>query len=266
MDIEKMNITPTENGASVEINLSKMDQEIAEMLKILRLPAMRDSFLNMVASDEIANYSATELLHRLLLEQTEMRRNNAGAKRAKEANLWMPEARIELLEEHGIHVDMFKLEQFAKFNFMNYGGLLKLLVSDQYSRNYLASALGSHACMNKLKTFYIKFDHLVIPEYQTTYEHAVVDIEMLRKIPLLIIDDWLNHCIDEETTNYLKSILEYRFTKGLGTILASCYRTEGWAKFLTGTSNTIKTFNKWFEIGNELTAKGYESIPVEDIG
>ena len=130
MDIEKLKFTTTDGELPMEVNLSEMDQEIVSMLKTLRLPAMKESYMRMVASDELAEYTATELLYKLLSEQAELRRNNTGAKRAKDANLWMPDARLALLEEHEIHVNTFQLEQFAKFNFANHGGLLKELVSN----------------------------------------------------------------------------------------------------------------------------------------
>ena len=247
----------------LDVNMSEMDLEITEMMRMLRMPRMREAYMLMVGSDELAKLSSSEVLHRLLSEQLSRRMENATAKRIKLSNIWEPEARLALLPEHSIMVKANELNQYAKFNFMNAGVPLKIFVGDQYERNYLASAFGAQACIDRIKTFYIKFEHLIDPDLRTEFERDTVTIDMLRDIPMLIIDDWLCCKADEKNTQILKSILEYRSTPGKGTILATCYREEAWEHNLTGPANAIRTFKRWFKNGISMEVKGAEAIQPE---
>lgn len=251
--------------SALSVNLSEKDMEIIDIMKEFRLPDMKDRYISLVAADEIAKMSATDVLYMLFTEQKAIRLEHSSILRIKKSNIWLPEASTSLLEEHGIQVNGAELEQFSKFNFMTYGGSLAILSKDQFSRSYLASAFGNLACYNNIRTFYIKYEHIINPELRNKYERLVVNLDLLREIPLLIIDDWMSMIANDEDTRLLKSILEYRMQVGKGTIFASCYNCDAWEKFLTGTSNVKRTMKSWFMKCNVLKVDDSEIEELESL-
>lgn len=126
--------------------------------------------------------------------------------------------------------------------------LLEHLVSCQYvttyqsiilqgftgsGKTYLACALGKQACLNQIRTRYIR-----LPDLLMEYGDAVVMtgqqkrlLAKYSRIPLLIIDEWLVTDISESELYFLFELMERR-SDSTSTIFCTQYRKEDWIKRL----------------------------------
>lgn len=100
-------------------------------------------------------------------------------------------------------------------------------------KTYLACALGKQACLNQIKTRYIRLPDLLM-EYG---DAALIPgkqkrvLDMHGRIPLLILDEWLVSDISDRELYFLFELMERR-SDSTSTIFCTQYRKDDWIKRL----------------------------------
>ena len=108
----------------------------------------------------------------------------------------------------------------------------------------------------------MKLSHFLNPALGESRENAICsDLSLMRKVKLLIIDDWLNAEVDEKSVLMIKEVLDYR-TNNVGTILVFHCDSKGWKDRLLGTkamvTSLMENIGKPLEIRLKDISKGTE--------
>ena len=96
-------------------------------------------------------------------------------------------------------------------------------------KTFLACALGKQACLNQIKTRYIRLPDLLM-EYGDASLITGAPKKLLNKygrIPLLIIDEWLVSDISDAELYFLFELMERR-SDTTATIFCTQYKQEDW--------------------------------------
>lgn len=151
----------------------------------------------------------------------------------KAARLRFPQADI-----HGIHYEGRGLNRDlldGRFNCQYIGGHQSIILQGftGSGKTYLACALGKQACLNQIKTRYIRLPDLLMEYGDATLipgrQKKVLD--RYGKIPLLILDEWLVSDISDSELYLLFELMERR-SDSTSTIFCTQYRKDDWIKRL----------------------------------
>lgn len=151
----------------------------------------------------------------------------------KAARLRFPQADI-----HGIHYEGRGLNRDlldGLFNCQYIGGHQSIILQGftGSGKTYLACALGKQACLNQIKTRYIRLPDLLMEYGDATLipgrQKKVLD--RYGKIPLLILDEWLVSDISDSELYLLFELMERR-SDSTSTIFCTQYRKDDWIKRL----------------------------------
>ncbi len=100
-------------------------------------------------------------------------------------------------------------------------------------KTYLACALGKQACLNQIRTRYIRLPDLLMEYDESTAILGSSKKLLYRygKIPLLILDEWLVSDISDSELYFLFELMERR-SDSASTIFCTQYRKDDWIKRL----------------------------------
>lgn len=159
--------------------------------------------------------------------------NNRIQRLIKAAKLRFPQADI-----HGIYYDGrgFSRELLMELISCQYIHSHQSVILQGFTgsgKTYLACALGKQACLNQIKTRYIRLPDLLM-EYGDASLIPGQQKKLLAKygrIPLLILDEWLVSDISDNELYFLFELMERR-SDATSTIFCTQYRKDDWIKRL----------------------------------
>lgn len=220
-------------------NASERDEKIIRLFRKMRLPAMAETYECMVSEGILNDITAEDAILTLLEAQKERREDNSAKRRAKFGNLWFPEASLSNLTGANALVPQSLLTEACRFNFAEHGQYLYIIGPCHSGTTYLTCAIASCAYRQGKDCIYVKLSHFLNPALGESRENAICsDLSLMRKVKLLIIDDWLNSEVDEKSVLMIKEVLDYR-TNNVGTILVSHCDPKGWKNRLLGTKAMV---------------------------
>ena len=220
-------------------NASERDEKIIRLFRKMRLPAMAETYECMVSEGILKDITAEDAILTLLEAQKERREDNSAKRRAKFGNLWFPEASLSNLTGANALVPQALLTEACRFNFAEHGQYLYIIGPCHSGTTYLACAIASCAYRQGKDCIYVKLSHFLNPALGESRENAICsDLSLMRKVKLLILDDWLNAEVDEKSVLMIKEVLDYR-TNNVGTILVSHCDPKGWKDRLLGTKAMV---------------------------
>ncbi|MFR2243563.1 MAG: ATP-binding protein [Anaerobutyricum soehngenii] len=151
----------------------------------------------------------------------------------KSARFRFPQADI-----HGVYFDNRGLDKnllndLFTCQYIDYHQSIILQGFTGSGKTYLGCALGKQACLNQIKTRYIRLPDLLM-EYSDANLIPGNQKKILNRysrIPLLILDEWLVSDISDSELYFLFELMERRSDTS-STIFCTQYRKDDWVKRL----------------------------------
>jgi DNA replication protein DnaC len=204
------------------------NQSIVKLIE-MKLPGMADALKKQLNNPEFSQLSFEERVGILIDSEWCRRRNNQLDRLLKQANFRYPSACLEDIEYHQdrnlIHAEITTL---GTCSYIQHKRNVIIMGATGAGKSYIACALGVSACRERYNCRYIR-----LPELFTEIELARVTqtyrklMSQYKKLPLLLLDEWLLNPLSPTEARDLLEIVESRHDN-CSTIFISQTATEGW--------------------------------------
>lgn len=207
-------------------------QTTLEQLQQLKLTGMAQSYQAMSGLPVHQQLSLHEGLAQLTEAEAEYRQDRRTQMYLKLSKLRynvLPE-QIQCSEQRNFTKQ--QLNQLVDCSFINQAKNILITGATGCGKSYLACALGRQACMMGYKTMFLGMTRFIEKITQTQLEGTFVKwINQLNKVPLIILDDFGLHPLNENTRLALLQILEDRY--GMKSIIVtSQLPMEAWYEYI----------------------------------
>lgn len=237
------------------------NNETIKKLQEMKLPVFVKHFREQLHSPEL--YSSMTFAERLALivdAEFDARQNNKIKRLLKQSKIPDTSAYlggIEYLPDRHLNREIFQLLQTNEY--LRKGLNIMLIGATGSGKTYIACALGNHACLSEYRTRYFRlsefFGEIEAAKVQGIYNETM---QSYRKIPLMILDDFLLLPTTQEQQSDLLILLRARDEDHSSTILCSQISKEGWHARL-GSGGVADT------LLDRMTSNGYEIIIGGDV-
>lgn len=238
------------NTTAPEVNLNSgsghTTEELANMLKNLRLSAMAEALMASTSDPKFQEMGFNDQLYELLATENSRRRTNTYLRRKKASNA-VSSASQELIIERkaSYHLTRTKIDYLMSCEWITNRTLILIVGKCGCGKSDLAAAIVDSACRQGLKALCVDFEKLIVDLVSTRKRTDSPDLyEKMKasysKYDLLFIDDVCIENSIEGAAYVFKDLLElYRNGKSkCGLILASQLKPSKWYSRLGGTKET----------------------------
>lgn len=205
-----------------------MRNSTLEKMKILKLYGMLKTYNILFESKNFQQMTIDEALAGMIDSEWDERYNKKLVRLLKQAKLRY-QASIEYLNfEKERNLDKNLILRLSTCNWIDQGKNILITGKTGSGKSYLACALGHQACINEYKVRYLNclkfFNELKFSKAEGTYEKK---INQLKKVNLLILDDFGLQELDVQSRLSLLEILEDRYENS-ATIISSQIEPDKW--------------------------------------
>ena len=202
-------------------------RKLAEM----RLPAMADGLRRQIEDPAFLSLSFEERIGLLVDQEYLSRKNHRLERLIKNASFDQPQASVaDINYAGGRQLDKGMIASLATCNFVREAHNLIIMGATGTGKSYLACAFGMEACKNSLSVRYVRLPELLyelaISRTDGSYPKLM---KALRKVDLLILDEWMLVSLNELEARDLLEIIHSRHKKS-STIFCSQFAPLGWHK------------------------------------
>jgi DNA replication protein DnaC len=208
---------------------SVINQSTIETLKAMRLGAMAATFEEQLKHMERYRDSSFEERFGLVVDaEWNKRQGSKLARHIRNAYFAEPNASIEDIEYYADRkLNKTEMLRLSTCQCIDQHHHIILESASGNGKTYVACALGNAAC-RKLKTVrYMRMpellDELSVAKGCGTFKKVIKD---LKKVDLLILDEWLLRCVTPQELYDLLEVVESRCNRL--TIFCSQYNSKGW--------------------------------------
>ena len=190
-----------------------LDQQTLEKLTQMRLSAMGQEYRRQLESSDKNALSFEERFAMIADAQWLNQQNNRFKRLLKKANLRIKDACLEDLDyEPCRNLERGAVARLADMAWVYESRNLIITGASGTGKTYLACAFGNAACRKSFKTRYYRVNRLLtdlsIGQGDGSYN---VIIKELKKIDLLILDDWGMALLDPANSRDLLEVVEDRY-------------------------------------------------------
>jgi DNA replication protein DnaC len=206
-----------------------MINQLQEQMKRLKLSGMRENIELRILEAQQNQLSYSEFLGMLVTDEIE-KRNMAKLQRLiKQANLGIEKTLESFDLSFNPSINAVYIRELATCQFIDKGENIFFLGPTGTGKTHLAKAICHMACRKYLSVAFFPFSHLSNELSKTTNNNQHHDVmKKLIKVDLLAIDDFAFKQIDQQTAEFLYTIVEARYmTKSI--ILTSNRAMADWA-------------------------------------
>lgn len=208
-------------------------------LQEMRLSVMAEAFRNQISDQSFSELSFEERFGLVVDSEWNKRKNSRLLKLLQQADFSDGTACVEDIEYHSDRkLDKPLIMKLSTCNYIHEKHNVIVLGASGAGKSFIACALGVAACRNFLKTRYVRLPDLLndiaISRGQGTYKKLITQ---LKKLPLLILDEWMLTPLNEIEARDLLEIVEARH-KRASTIFVSQFAPKGWHGRI-GTEGTL---------------------------
>lgn len=198
-------------------------------LQEMKLRIMAESFNQQIHDHAFSTLTFEERFGLIVDSEWNQRKNNKLALLLHQAGFSDTGASIEDIEYHADReLDKALIIRLSTCNYIHEKHNIIVLGASGAGKSYMACALGVAACRNFIKTRFMRLPDLLndiaVARGQGTYKKLMTQ---LKKLPLLILDEWMLVPLSESEARDLLEIVEARH-KRASTIFVSQFSPKGW--------------------------------------
>ena len=230
--------------------------EINKQMTTLKLLGMHESLEYRLAEAE-RNGQPYEDFLRSLFEDEILHRSNKKADRLRKRAKFRDRFQLEDFEAEagrGLRKDL--LNSFRKLRFLGNCQNIIFTGATGTGKTFLAQAIGNAACREGEETYFTSvnlfFEEIKALKVQGRYLNFMTK---LKRIRLLILDDFGLRNFSHEEATTLYDILEERYNKG-SLIVTSQIKPEGWRNLFEDEVIAEAILDRIISCGREVTLKG----------
>lgn len=236
---------------------NKLVRTLSDELRALGMKTMASTLEDMYRKPEFTKLDSLSLLAAIVEPEYRQKTDTKIGNRIEKANLKGKEGELKNCVDsetreylpYGIMVTLSSLE------FIEGGLNVCILGPSDSGKSYLAQAIGIEACEN----YAVEYHHCetlleeMVALKQTNYSKFQSRMKRLCKLPLLILDDFLLHTInDEQEVKVLFELMERRKEGRYSTIVCSQREPDSWSSMLLfddiSTDSIVKRATKAYTI------------------
>lgn len=230
-------------------------------LQEMRLSAMADSYRNQLTNPNIQELSFEERFGLLVDTEWARRKSNRLASLIRKAEFQQSDACIENVEYHADrNLDRTQIIRLASNGYIHDKLNMIIMGASGSGKTYLACAFGISACKDFLPVKYIRLpdllNELAVARGEGVYKKV---IKTYKKVPLLILDEWLLLTLNEREARELLEIVEARHQQG-STIFCSQFAPAGWHAKIGESTLADAILDRIVHSSYNITIKGQDSM------
>lgn len=206
-----------------------MSKATYEKLRAMRLPAMAESYQQVLEDPKMQALAFTELMAMLVDTEWAARTSNRLKRLIVNAQFEQPNAHIADID-YSPHRELSRdlVMQLASCEYLEKARNIVLMGATGTGKSYLACALGLEACKRSYSVRFIRMPELLEEIYWAKEEGKMPKLyKDLDKKDLLIIDDWMLVKLSEEESASLLEVIHRRHHKK-STVFCSQFAPAGW--------------------------------------
>lgn len=213
-----------------------LNQSTDTVLRSMKLTGMANELRRQNGDPRlISSLSFDERLSLIVDAEWNKRQNSKMKRYVNAACLPIRRAQVEDIEYYpDRQLNKSFIVQLATCSYINFGQHIIIHGASGNGKTYLSCALGNAACRNFRKTYYIRMQEL-LERLKTEKEFGDYRkyLNSLKKLDLLILDEFLLRKLTPEEASHLLEVVEIRSrndegTAGRSTIFCSQYEPADW--------------------------------------
>ncbi len=227
----------------------------------MRLTAMADSYQSQLLDPNFHALSFEERFGLLVDTEWSRRKNNRLASLIRKADFQQSNACIEDIEYHADRkLDRTQILRLATGTYIQDKLNIIIMGASGAGKTYLACAFGIAACRNFYPVKYIRLpellNELAVARGEGIYQRVM---KTYKKIPLLILDEWLLVSLKESEARDLLEIVEARHQRG-STIFCSQFAPAGWHGKIGESTLADAILDRIVHSSYTITIEGLDSM------
>lgn len=227
----------------------------------MRLAAMADSYQNQLLDPNFQTLSFEERFGLLVDMEWSRRKNNRLSSLIRKADFQQSNACIEDVEYHADRkLDRTQILRLATGAYIQDKLNIIIMGASGAGKTYLSCAFGIAACRNYYPVKYIRLpellNELAVARGEGIYQRVM---KTYKKIPLLILDEWLLVSLKESEARDLLEIVEARHQKG-STIFCSQFSPAGWHGKIGESTLADAILDRIVHSSYTITIEGMDSM------
>ncbi|MDR0615038.1 MAG: ATP-binding protein, partial [Lactobacillales bacterium] len=210
---------------------------IDAILRYLKLDGMRIAFSDKISGDNPPSKDFVNNFHDLVITQKRTKDLGRLHTIVKKANLTYQDATVEtIIYDINRQLNKDLIDRLSTCEYINKGEHVCIFGPTGAGKTFISCALGMAAAKRLYKVKYFRLPQLLnIMNSASKNSNLDLEIKKLHKFDLLIIDEFLNFPIDDNSPRNLLELLEDR-SRNKSVIFASICKPNEWLLNLGGSS------------------------------
>jgi DNA replication protein DnaC len=227
----------------------------------MRLSVMAESYENQLLDQNFQALSFEERFGLLVDTEWSRRKNNRLASLIRKADFQQSNACIEDVEYHADRkLDRTQVLRLATGAYIQDKLNIIIMGASGAGKTYLACAFGIAACRNFYPVKYVRLpellNELAVARGEGIYQRVM---KTYKKIPLLILDEWLLVSLKESEARDLLEIVEARHQRG-STIFCTQFAPAGWHGKIGESTLADAILDRIIHSSYAITIEGKDSM------
>lgn len=245
-----------------------LNEESRRKLKEIGMPEIIAAMDIQSRSPDIQSLPFDERMQMIVDYVHQEKYNSRIQRMLQAAKFRFPQADMKSMVYEGRGLDKNLIVELSACQYISQHRSIVLQGPTGSGKTFLGCALGRNACINRIKTRYIR-----LPDLLMEYGDAVAITGQVRKIqnryasvPLLILDEWLVSDIFKDELHFLFELMERR-SDSTSTIFCTQYRKEDWVKRLGRSVQAEAIVDRyaysayWIEMGTKNMREYCANLP-----
>ena len=234
-----------------------LKEQISEILTQQKLYGMKDELERQCSSEGYENMSFLERLLILAQEQLMLTSNAHIARLLKRSNIrWKHASLSDIDYKIQKSLKAAVIKELAELEWLNNNRHIIITGATGLGKTYLASAFANEAIMESVEAFQCRFSELIIKLSADKSEKGVTTfLNKVKKVPLLVIDDWGIAPLTVIERHALFELIEQRDQKG-SLIITSQYPVGDWYDAFGDETIADSTLDRIVHSAHKINMKG----------
>lgn len=218
------------------INHDKLKAELESQMLYLKLPFMNVHYNALAAEASTKNWSHIEYLERLILGESEQKRDRATERRISAAHFPVIKTIDNFRWSWPKNINRLQVQNLFRLNFINDNSNVIFVGSVGVGKTHIATALGHSACLCGYSVlFTTAIDVINSLSAAKAAQRLQAELKKYTKPSLLILDELGYLPIDKTGADLLFQVISHRYERG-SLIITSNRVFKEWPKIFNNDS------------------------------